>query len=341
MIGSATVPLVINMNRKFRVSALTAGVALVALLAGCGGGPAAGTSAPGSSAAEAKPQITDPAVQASALRTVDPCALLDSKTLGDLGTSDQDSLSSSEWGECSVEVKDTGGKTVELVLRVGHQLIMSDDPVEKLEGLPLVVDADKPGSCWVSVVTSFEQSLGITFQIKYPGGDACALGRTALTKAVQALHGTPPQYKQVPGSVLTTDPCAVADKQAVETALQQKSFVEPKSLHECDFWSGDGTHFPQVSVRLFQGLPADAEDGEPADLGGVTAIQEKDADSSVVSCDVSWRRVETPKEDEARGYGEIISVMFSGEPESGLDTATACSKAVAVAKTVVPSLGPA
>ncbi|MGC7097325.1 DUF3558 family protein [Amycolatopsis lurida] len=331
----------ITRSRPFRASMLAAGVVSLAFLAGCGGGgTAAGTSTTTPSAA--KPQITDPAVQAAALRTVDPCALLDSKTLGDLGTPDQDSLSSSEWGECSVDVKDTGGQTVELVLRVGHQLIMSDDPVEQLEGLPLVVDADKPGSCWVSVVTSFEQSLGITVQSKSPAGDACAPGRTALTKVVQALHGTPPQYQQVAGSVLTTDPCAVADRQAVEAALQQKTFVEPKSLHECDLWSGDGTSYPQVSVRLYQGLPADAEDGEPADLGGgVTAIQKKDVDSSVVSCDVSWRRVETPKEDEARGYGEIVSVQFSGEPESGLDAGTACSKAVAVAKTVVPSLGSA
>ncbi|MFD2473929.1 DUF3558 family protein [Amycolatopsis silviterrae] len=327
----------ITKNRTFRASALTAGMASLALLASCGGGSGADPAA--SPAADAKPQITDPAVQAAALRTVDPCALLDSKTLGSVGTPDQASLSSSEWGECSVDVKDAGGKKVELVLRVGDQLIMSKDPVEKLEGLPLVVDADKPGSCWVSVVTSFEQSLGITFQTKSPG-DACAPGRTALTKVVQALHSTPPQYKQVPGSVLTTDPCAAADKRAVETALGQKSFVEPKSLHECDLWSGDDTHYPQVSVRLYQGLPADAEDGQSADLGGgVTAIQKKDEDSSVVSCDATWRKVETPKEDEAHGYGEIVSVQFSGEPESGLDTATACTKAVAVAKTVVPSLG--
>ncbi|MET9265810.1 DUF3558 family protein [Amycolatopsis sp. NPDC004079] len=328
----------ITENRIFRASALAAGVALLALLAGCGGSTA-GTAAADSPTSEAKPPITDPAVQAAALRTVDPCALLDSKTLGGVGAPDQSSISSSEWGECRVDVKDAGGKTVELVLRVGDQLIMSKDPVEKLEGLPLVVDGDKPGSCWVSVVTSFEQSLGITFQTK-SAGDACAPGRAALTKVVQALHSSPPQYKQVPGSVLTTDPCAVAGKQAVEAALGQKSFVEPKSLHECDFWSGDGTHYPQVSVHLHQGLPADAGDGQPADLGnGVTAIQKKDADSSVVSCDATWRKIETPKDDEAHGYGEIVSVQFSGEPESGLDTATACTKAVAVAKTVVPSLG--
>jgi hypothetical protein len=122
----------------------------------------------------------------------------------------------------------------------------------------------------------------------------------------------------------------------VETSLGQKSFVEPKSLHECDLWPGDGTYYPQVSVRLYQGLPADAEDGEPADLGGgVTAIQKKDADSDVVSCDVSWRKVEIPREDEADGYGEIVSVQFSGEPASGLDTAIVCMTVVAAVKVVV------
>jgi len=191
----------------------------------------------------------------------------------------------------------------------------------------------------VSVVTSFEQSLGITFQTEYLGADACAAGRTALTNVLRALHDNPPQLAQQPCSVLSADPCTIADRQAVETALGQKTFVEPKSLHECDLWSGDGTHYPQVSVSLRPGLPADEEDGEPVDLGGgVTAIQEKDADSSVVSCEVSWRKVETPREDEADGYGEIVSVDFSGEPDSGLDTTTACTKAVAVAKTVVPSV---
>ena len=198
----------INKNRMFRTSTMAAGVALLALVAGCGGGSTAGeTSTGGSTAADSKPRITDPAVQASALRTVDPCALLTDSTLGELGTVDKESVSPSDWGDCRVDVKDAGGKTVELVLRIGDQLIMSDDPTEQLEGLPLVVDDDNPESCWVSVVTSFEQSLGITFQTEYLGSDACAAGRTALTKVVQALHSAPPQYQQVPGSVLTKDPC--------------------------------------------------------------------------------------------------------------------------------------
>ncbi len=142
-------PFTITKNRIVRTSTLAAGTVLLALLAACGGGSAAGPAAADAPSSAAKPPITDPAVQAAALRTVDPCALLDSKTLGGLGTPDQSSLSSSEWGECGVDVKDAGGRKIELVLRVGDQLIMSKDPVGKLEGLPLVVDGDKPGSCWV------------------------------------------------------------------------------------------------------------------------------------------------------------------------------------------------
>ncbi|MBB4909726.1 hypothetical protein [Actinophytocola algeriensis] len=93
-------------------------------------------------------------------------------------------------------------------------------------------------------------------------------------------------------------------------------------------------------MNFHTGLPVAAEDGDPAGLGGgVPAIQVKDEDTSTVRCAVTWLRVETPVEDEADGYGELVSVSFSGEPDSGLDAATACEKATAVAKTVVPSLG--
>lgn len=270
---------------------------------------------------------------------MDPCALLNATTLAEVGTVAPDSVSSADWGECGIDVNDASGKTAELVLRVGDNLIMADDPTEELEGLPLVVDDEDPESCWVSVVTSYELSLGITFQVDYEGGDGCVAGRAALTKVLQAVHTDPPQYQQVPGTVVTADPCAVADKKAVESALGQKTFVEPKSLHECDLWSGDGTNYPLVSVRMFKGLPPEAADGEPADLGGgVTAVQVKDEDDGV-SCDVSWRVVETPTEDEAEGFGELVSVMYSDESGSDLDTTAACEKAVTVAKTVVPALG--
>lgn len=337
-----TVSRVIKENR-IRQSALAAGVMLLVLVSGCGGGSTPSDSSSTEDSAEttsAVPQIDDPAVEAAALRTVDPCALLNATTLGGVGTLVPDSVSETEWGVCSADVTDAGGKTVELVLRVGEQLILVDDPTDELAGLPLVVDDDDPESCWVSVVTSYELSLGITFQVDYPGGDGCEAGRAALEPVLQAVHDAPPAYKQVAGTVLTADPCAVADKGAIADALGEKTFVEPKSLHQCDIWTGDSTSYPQVSVHLHKGLPATAEDGEPVDLGGgVSAIQVKEEDSSTVSCDVSWLKVATPTEDEADGYGELVSVSFDGEPENGLDAATACEKAVAVAKTVVPSLG--
>jgi hypothetical protein len=54
----------------------------------------------------------------------------------------------------------TGGAASDL--GAAGQMILSDAPAETLEGLPLVVDGDSPESCWVSVVTWFEQSLGLT-----------------------------------------------------------------------------------------------------------------------------------------------------------------------------------
>lgn len=326
------------MKRAIRQPVLAAGAAMLTLVAGCGGSAAESGSATSADqeTTSSVSAIDDPAVTAEALRTVNPCALLSDTTLAGIGTVAPDSHSESEWGVCAVDVTDANGKTAEMVLRVGDQLIMSDDPAEELAGLPLVVDDDDPESCWVSVVTSFETSLGITFQVDYPDGDPCAAGRTGLESVLTAIRDAPPRYEQAPGSVLSADPCAVADEKALATALGDERFVEPKGLHECDVWTGDSTSYPQVGVRFYGGLP---EEGESVDLGGgVTAAKVTDEDDSVVSCDVTWLRVETPTEDEATGYGELVSVMVSGEP-GDLDTAAACEKAVVVAKSVAPALG--
>jgi len=265
---------------------------------------------------------------------------LNETTLGSIGTIAPDSLSSSEWSVCSVDINDANGKTVELVLRVGEQITIVDDPTEELAGLPLIVDDDDPESCWVSAVTSYEPPLAITAQVDYAGGDACSAGRTALEKVIGVLHASPPQLQQLPGTSLTADPCAVADKKAVEDALGPKTYVEPKSPHACDTWTGDTTNYPLVSIEFYLGIAPEASEGEPVDLGGgVSGVQVKE-DGDVVSCDVSWRHIQVPDEDHTEAYGEVASVELSGEPGE-LDPATACEQAVAIAKTVVPSLGQA
>ncbi|WP_419997446.1 DUF3558 family protein [Streptomyces boninensis] len=329
-----------NTNNIVRRSLLAAGALMLALATACSSGGDSSPSADDQTETSSpKPKINDPAVKPAALRTTDPCALLGTRTLGELGTIVPDSQSSPEWAQCSADVKDAGGKTIEMVLRVGDQLTLVDEPTKKLKGLPLVLDDDDaPKQCWASVLTSYETSLAVTFQVEYAGGDACAAGQKALGKVVDQLRAKPPQYRQPAKSVLTTDPCQVADKGALRSALGPKTFVEPKDLHSCDVWKGDDTTYPQVSVRLFKGLRPDREDGAPVRLGGgVTAIAAKDTDLTI-SCDVSWLRVETPTPDEAPGYGELVSVTYSDDTDSKLDTATACKKATAVAKTVVPSL---
>lgn len=297
---------------------LAAGLAL-ALVTGCGGCTS------GSATTPAPPPTDDPAVAVSALRTVDPCALLNDRTLGALGTVAPDSVTPYRWGKCGVEVDDANGtKVATLDLLVGDHLL-STDSTERLEGLPLVLDEVSQGECWVSVVTSHELSLGIEFHVFSPR-DACEIGRTALGEVVRAMHDDPAQYPQVPGTLLTADPCAVADERTVETTLGQKPFVLPENVHECVLWSGDRTdyHAPKVSVRL-TGQPPATTDGKPVDLGGgVTATQQTVADGT---CEVSWRPVGTPTD------GEFAAVTYDYPFD-----ATSCEKAVTVARTVVPSL---
>ncbi|WP_063713789.1 DUF3558 family protein [Amycolatopsis nigrescens] len=327
-------------NSVVRRPALAATVVVLGLVgAACGGVDATGPGkGQGTSVAEpGKPPITDPAVAAAALRTVDPCAMLDKENLAEVGTLVEDSHSSSEWGVCTVESRDAGGKEFDLTLRIGDAMVSTDKATDVLEGLPLEVDKNDADSCFVTAVTSHESLLGITFQVDYPGGDPCAAGRTALTRIVRSLHGDPPRYEQVPGSVLTLDPCATADERTVAELLGKTVRGEPQSLHECDRWADDGT-YPLVGVNFRQGLPEGPEDGKQVDLGGgVTAIQQE-RDIEDVGCTVSWRHVETPTEDEADGFGEIVSVEYTSDAAGGIDRAGACERAVKLAKTVVPKL---
>jgi hypothetical protein len=331
-------------NYRTRLPVLAAAVALVLVASGCGdvvSSSGDSSSGDGGETTSAMPEIADPAVEAAALRAVDACALLDAKNLTDVGTVVPDSVSETGWGECSVDV-DAGGKTLELVLTIGDQLILLDDVSGELEGLPLIVDDEDPASCWISVVTSYELELGITVHAELPGGDGCELGRTALGQLVRTLRAEPPQHEQLPGSVLTADPCALAAEDAVRGALGDEIFVEVASLHDCNFWTGDGTTYPLVSVRVYEATQPDASEGEPVDLGGgVTAIQLVTDEQSTVSCNVTWRVIATPTDYETDDHGELISVSLDGEPEDGLDVATACEKAVPVAKAVAAAVGKA
>lgn len=324
-------------NRKVRRSVLAGAVVVLGLTAGCAGGASDDRTAGAAESSSDKPAINDPAVEQAALRTIDPCALLSEENLAEIGTIVPDSLREVEWANCAVEVKGSGG-VVELNLHLGDDVVIVDDPAEKVDGLPLIVDKSDEQTCYVTAVTSFEPELGITFRVDYAGGDACAVGRGALEKVVATLHADPPQYESPAGSIVSVDPCEAAGQQVLGELLGGTAERDVMDLHTC-YLSPENGSYPRIAVTLTDSVPADAESGEALQLpGGVTAIQEQESSDGEVSCETSWRHIKTPREDESEEFGEIVSITYSAEEGGDVDAAAACQQSGTIAKAVATNL---
>ncbi|WP_199432757.1 hypothetical protein [Qaidamihabitans albus] len=314
------------------------GVVLLGLLTGCGGEDLAKanyqrttvTAAPGSGGQGEVPTgpIDDPAVAASALRTVDPCPLLDGAA-GELGQAGQPEAV--EWGACRIEVRDAGGKAINLVLDLGESAVLPDQATGNVEGLPLIEKETDEATCFVTAVTARDPSLGIAVQADYRGGDPCGPGYTVLQQVIRELHAEPVTYAEEPGSLLGVDPCASVDDPVLATVLgEQELRKRPMGLHTCEF---DVDERPSVNVRFRVGYPVEPDQGSPVDLGdGVTAVQRKGT-TDTVECEVSWQHRPLVDGDEA----ELVSASFSFASEDG-DGDDACGKAAEVARNIAAGL---
>ncbi|MFD2399334.1 hypothetical protein ACFSVJ_24765 [Prauserella oleivorans] len=180
-----------------RRSGVLLGIVLLGLLSGCAGEDLAKanfqrttvSAEPGTGQGEVpEGPITDPAVSQSALRTVDPCGLLTDRIVGDLGSL-ADEPYRSDWGSCRVELRDAGDKTVDVGLELGETVIA--EPTGGIEGLPLVESTLDDGTCFVTAVTGYEPTVGVTAQVEYPGGNACDAGYTLVGNVIRELRADP------------------------------------------------------------------------------------------------------------------------------------------------------
>ncbi|PRX49247.1 hypothetical protein B0I33_103281 [Prauserella shujinwangii] len=271
--------------------------------------------------------ITDPAVSAAALRTVDPCALLGGDTAGVLG--EAGTPEPGDWGVCTVEVRDAGGKPVGLRLDLGESLVLADRATGGIEGLPLVENEVDEGSCFVTAVTSRDPSLGITVQVDYEAGDPCAAGYSVLRQVLAGLRGDPGTYPPEPGSLLGVDPCATVTDDVLAEVLPGEVRKRPMGLHQCRF----AGHRPSAVVWFRTGYPPDADAGTPVDLGGgVRAVRQR-GQTDTVECDISWQHRSSGEGPE----GENVTASFTFASEEG-SVDDACARALAVARDVVRRL---
>ncbi|WP_157357473.1 DUF3558 family protein [Amycolatopsis nigrescens] len=286
--------------------------------------PAAAT---GGQSADGK--INDPAVAIAALRTVDPCGLVDAAAVADLGApGKQDPFG---LDKCSNEVTDAGGKTIRISVQLGEPLIGVDNDISgTVEGLPLIERKQDTAACFVTAVTARAPDLGVTVQTRYEGGDPCRPGRSVLQKVLKKLRDKPAQYPQQQGSLMPVDLCTTADDAAVTELLGKDIKKEPFGLHGCT-WTPNGSG-PNATLNFRVATTPGTSDGTEVDLGGGVKGFQKSRSESAAQCNIVFQHRPT-----TNGEGELVSFDYNNYlADAGSEDA--CGKALKVVKAVVPKL---
>lgn len=303
----------------------------VLVLAACGGPDLAKENFPRTTVtAPAAPAgtVTDPAVSLPALRTVDPCGLLDGATVGDLGGVKPGSLDNSTLGECQADLTDTGGKQLTLHVKLDEITIKTDGGSGTVEGLPLAMEGPDENGCTATAITSKNPGYGISMNARYPGGDPCGAAQTALGDILRRLHDNPARLPTVPGSLLDVDFCSLLDEPTITSTLGRGSAPQPYGLHGCSWSGGTASGYLDYDLRPAPG----PDDGQPVDLGnGVTGFQKLDTTAGR-ECDIDWQHRPA-----GQGEGEVVSFKYDNfHDDAGNDDA--CGKAQTAAKALIPKL---
>ncbi|HKS45814.1 MAG TPA: DUF3558 domain-containing protein [Amycolatopsis sp.] len=303
-------------------------LAIVPLAAGCAGPDLTKQNFPRTTvtaSAQAGGPINDAAVTLPALRTIDPCGLIDSATLADLGAAERPATSDPD--ACTNVVRDAGGKRLQINLRLGGIVIDPRKASGTVEGLPLIVEKAGDSHCDVTAVISRSPGLGIAAGIDYSGGDACGAGRTVLQKVLRKIHAGPPRLATPAGSALAVDLCAVPDASVTTEVLGRGSESSAAGLHRCE-WSG-GAANGYLSLQQ-TGIPGE-DDGVPVNLGGVTGYRKLEVRAGK-RCTISWLQRATQD-----GEGEVISVEYDNYHDDAAKD-DACGKALKIVRSALPKL---
>ncbi len=273
--------------------------------------------------------ITDEAVSFATLRTIDPCALLGSQALADLGTVRAGSQDPSALGECSVDLTDAGGKDLSLHLQFDDITLTNGSTPGAVGGLPLLVNGPDGNSCTATAVTSYTPGYGISVRVGYDGGDPCRAAQSGLQVVVQRLHDNPAKLPQPSGSLVAVDFCAIVDEGLVTNVLGRGSKSSVYGLHGCTWSGGLATAYLDYDIRL---VP-DARDGAaPVDLGGGVTGYQKLETGAGRQCTIDWLHRAT-----GDGKGEVVSFKYDNfHDDAGNDDA--CGKAATVVKGLLPAL---
>jgi hypothetical protein len=270
----------------------------------------------------------DPAFTEAKLRTVDPCALLDSKLLGPVGT-----LTGKPHGDpfqgCKAQVTVDGQQST-ITVTLGDAVPEWDRDALSLAGMR-VLEARQTGSCTDKAVTQASPTRAVVVRAEVKGGEPCAVGRQVLTGVIARLRTAPPLIPVGSSVMVGTDPCSLIDRATIAAIVPGEAKRDSESIYDCA-WRQKGVTLEvygkiggDPSVAGFDVAPT------PVDLGGGVTAYRSDTSTAYPSCTLKW--ADRPM---ANGTGEIVTVyVANGQKLPDFDT---CAKAVAAGKIVVANL---
>ena len=317
------------------------GTVLAVLLAGCGQSvdtakvtyqrttvPAAQGGGSEPATATGEPRTNDPAFTTDKLRTIDPCGLLTTDILSNVGEPEENNRG--DFAECSNYMKDSAGENLSITVTLGDNVSNAADADQNIGGLPAIEnELDSGDACFVTVVTSTDPNIGIAIQVGGDSKDLCKSGRTVMNGVVDLIRTDPPAYEKPKGTLLSLDPCETVKDATLRTVLAGSTDAgAPYNLHWCN-WHSATTN---LGIWLRLGFdPSKGTNGQAVPLGsGVTGYQSTTT-SSAASCELQFAHRRFSGDDT-----EIVHIFLDKQkPKKGEDP---CKPAQTLAKTLISTL---
>ncbi|MBB5893877.1 hypothetical protein ACFFS4_22675 [Kutzneria kofuensis] len=270
----------------------------------------------------------DPAFAEAKLRAVDPCGLLDTKLLGNVGTPGG-KPSGDPFRGCQATVT-VNGQQLSVTVTLGDAVPEWDRDAIPLDGMR-VLEARQNTSCTDKAVTQSSPTRAIVVRTEAKGGgEPCATGRQVLSGVIARIRTAPPQIQAGSSVVAGTDPCTLIDKATVTSIVGPQPRLDSESLYDCAWRQNGITLEVYAKIGLDPAVPGFDTPPTPVDLGGVSAYR-SDTSTAYPSCTVQW--ADRPL---SQQRGEIVTVyVANGQKIAGFDT---CGQAVAAGKIVAAKL---
>ncbi|MER7244518.1 protein kinase [Kribbella sp. NPDC000426] len=346
--GTAIAPA--KSRKRWAIPVTAAGLAVVVVLGVLIGRAVSGPSEPSGSPEPSAPATTPAPTRGSTASTspaaglvgdpmtVDPCALIDEKSLSRFGQTTLEPAYGN-FDRCDVVVTGTGDQEVDV--RAELNLPYTDSPrgaVQKFTGNLRTVTRVKSGGDDCERVLVLSDRTQIQVEAKHTDGagmDVCAMAEAVTQKAIGVVQAGPIPRRTEPlpaTSLARVNACTLLDSKALKLIPGVDATHPDTSFGN---WScGWESTTSDLSVDLYfdRNQPLDASDGQPITVGGRSAFLSNENDGPKTCAVVIVYR--TYVDSNGQDAVELVTMSVGGSAKP----ASLCGLATKLAQAAVPKL---